>query len=193
MKLITRLFLSFAIVLAVGASSVSAAKALLSDQVTLTANAFSTGTVDLQITTGSGSDYADSHAGFTGTLFAGQTTSKIFKLRNNNSGIGLAIQAQATNVNEGSILPSQVTIAFTPWTTSSVTSGHAEDGAITTSDTLAHWQTPKDLGAPVLPSNGIQYYKMDVSIDQNVTTAGASSFDFVFTGTQTTITPTPTP
>src|SRR5690242_20384793 len=93
MKLLTRLFLSFAIVIAVGASSVSAAKALLADPVTLTANTFSTGTVDLQITTGSGTDYADSHVGFTDTIFPGQTKSKIVKLRNNGSGTPLAIAA----------------------------------------------------------------------------------------------------
>lgn len=188
--MIKKLLLSLFIIMGVSASAFAATKALLTDQVSLTANAFTTGTVDLQITTGTGTDYADTHTGFTGTLFPGQSTTKFVKLRNNGSGTTLSIQAQATNVGTGGIPPAQVSVAFTPWTSGS-TSGSPETGAITTTHTLSEWATPTDLGIPAMTSGSIQYYKMDVSIGANVTTSGSSTFDFIFTGVQAVPTATP--
>lgn len=192
--MIKKLIVSLLIITSVGATSVYATKALLSDPVTLTANTFSTGTVDLQITVGSDA-YADSHTGFTDTVFPGQTKSKFFKLKNNASGIPLTIAAQAANTSG---LPGdKVTVAFTPWTTST-TGGHAETGAVTTSHTLAEWlANPAELGIPNIPSttgNTGQDYRMDVSIDPSINTSGGNtSFDFVFTGTQVNPTPSTSP
>ncbi|CAN5132661.1 hypothetical protein BH11PAT1_BH11PAT1_6720 [soil metagenome] len=177
-----RLILSIFLIIAVSSTAFASTRAVLSDQVTLTANTFSTGTVDLQITTGSGTDYAETHAGFSGTLLPGQTTSKFVKLRNNGSGVDLAIAAQAANVS--GLSGDNVTIAFTPWSSSTV-SGHIETGASTTTHTLAEWlAAPGSLGNPNLTSGSIQYYKMDVTIHNSVTTSGNTNFDFIFTGTQ---------
>lgn len=182
--MIIRLFISLFLIVVVSTTAFASTRALLSDEVTLTANTFSTGTVDLQITTGTGSDYAETHAGFSGTLLPGQTTNKFVKLRNNGSGVAMTIAAQAANL--AGIPGNKVVVSFTPWTSGSL-SGHIEDGAITTTHTLTEWATtPTDLGNPTLGSGNIQYYKMDVTIDPSVTTSGSTNFDFVFTGTQVT-------
>src|SRR6266498_6106707 len=96
--MIKKLLLSLTIIVAVGASAFTATKALLSDQVTLSANAFSSGSVDLQIKIG-GDPYGDTHVGFTETVFPGQTKTKFFKLKNNKNNIPLTITTQTTNIN----------------------------------------------------------------------------------------------
>jgi len=181
-KMIKRILLSLLIITAVGASAVGATKALLSDSVTLTANTFSTGTVDLKIATGkNGGTFQDTQVGFTETdIFPGQTRTNFFRLRNVGSGSpDLLIIAQAANVS-GGIAASDVTITITPVNSSDVPVGSA------VSHTLDSWlSTPDSLSPPNISANTTQRYKMNVTISSSVTTASASSiFDFVFTGTQ---------
>lgn len=182
--MIKKLILSLLIIIGAGVSGVLATQALLSDQVTLTANAFSTGSVDLQIKVGDAA-YADTQAGFTETMLPGETESKFFKLKNNNSGTALAIAAQATLDADNNIPTDKVTISFTPWT-SGTSGGSPEVGAVTTTHTLAEWiANPYDLGIPDIGSGNVQDYKMDVSINSDVTTSNADSkFSFTFTGEQ---------
>lgn len=185
-----RLFLSLFLIVAVSTTAFASTRALLSDQVTLTANTFSTGTVDLQITTGSGTDYADTHVGFTGALLPGQTITKFVKLKNNSTDVDLSIAAQAANVT--GISGDNVSVSFTPWTTSTV-GGHMETGASVTTHTLNEWlASPANLGVPDIDNGSTQYYRMDVTIDGSVTSSSSTSFDYVFTGTQVNPTPTPT-
>jgi hypothetical protein len=190
--MIKKLLLSLAIVVAVGGSAIVATKALLSDQVTLTASSFSTGTANLQITVGA-DQLGDTHVGFTETVFPGQSKAKFFKLRNNNSGFPFEISAQS-----GSIigLPGdKVHVSFTPWSSDggvSGTTGHAETGAVKTTHTLTEWLTPGGLGLPNIPNNSTQDYKMEVEVDSSISTPGTSTFDFTFTGTQVNPTPSPT-
>ncbi len=187
--MIKKIILSLLIIGGVGASAVAGTQALLSDTVTLTANAISTGTVDLQIAVNGQTNYENTQTGFVETILPGQSKIKSFRLKNNASGVALSIAAQATNVSG---LPSnKVLITFTPWTTSSTTSGSPEPGSSPTTHTLADWVGGASLGNPNIASNGVQDYRMEVSIDQSVSTAGSSTFDFVFTGTQ--VVPTPTP
>lgn len=189
--MIKKLILSLFIVTAVGASAVVATRALLSDQVTLTANAFTTGSVDLQIGVGTSNVvYADTHEGFTGNLLPGQAVSKFFKLKNNGTDVILSIQAQSAN-SGGTIPTDKVIVSFTPWS-STTAAGHAETGAVKITRTLQEWLTPGDLGIPNITGGGNQDYRMDVSVDQNVSSGGNTSFDFMFTGTQVIPTPTPT-
>ena len=183
-----RLILSIVIITVLGFSGIAATRAFLTDQVTLTANAFSTGTVDLQIKVGSDA-YADTHVGFTDTVSPGQTKSKFFVLKNNGTGITLATAAQAASVSGMS--SDSITIAITPWT-STTSSGHVEAGAVTTTHTLTEWASaPSALGIPDMGPGNIQDYRMDVTVNPDVTTSGISTFDFVFTGQQ--VNPTPTP
>lgn len=179
--MIKRLLLSLFIIIGAGGSVAVGTHALLNDSVTLTANAFSTGSVDLQIAVGD-ANYSGTHAGFTDTVMPGQTKSKSFKLKNNGSGVDLAIAAQAVSVSG---LPAdKVFVSITPWTSSSTTSGVPESGAVTTTHTLADWASGASLGNPNIGSNNVQDYKMDVRVDESVNTSGTSSFDFIFTGTQ---------
>jgi hypothetical protein len=177
--MIAKLLLSLLIIVGVGASAFTATKALLSDQATLTANTFSTGTVSLLVDNDiTGADFDESKTGFSQTLFPGQTVTNYLRLQNDGSGVALSIQAQATSVG-GTINPDDVTVTLT-----AVDGTNAPVGS-PVSKTLTQWETIGGLGNTNVPSDGIQRYKMDVSLDSGVTASGASvNFNFVFTGTQ---------
>lgn len=179
--MIKKLLLSIAIIGVVGGTAFAGTRALLSDAVTLTANTFSTGTVDLQIAIGksAGPAFADTQVGFTKTMFPGQTETKFFRLRNNGTGVDLSIVAQASSAS-GAISPADVTVAITPVNSTDVPTG------ATASATLATWvSTPGSISPPNIGPSSTQRYQMDVSISSGVTTGGVSSvFDFNFTGTQ---------
>lgn len=182
MKLLLRIFLSFTIIVAIGASSVVASRAMLTDQATLAANTFSTGTPDLLVCSGKTcTDYQDSHAGFTDTILPGETKTEFFRLKNNSSNVDFAISAQTANLS-GGIDPDDVIVTFTP-----IDSSYEPiPDAVATSHTLSEWQSPAGLGIPTVTSGSLQRYKMDVTLSENVSAGAAQAiFDFVFTGTQT--------
>ena len=174
-----RILLSLGVITVVGGLAVFGTQALLSDSVTLTANTFSTGTVDLQISIDD-IQYAGTQVGFSETVFPGQSSSPhYFFLKNNNSGVGLSIDGQSVIGGGNAIDPTLVTVALT-----AVSGGNVPVGA-PVSQTLATWNTPTALGSPNIASNAIQKYRMVVSFDSSISAAGADSiFDFVFTGTQ---------
>ncbi len=185
-----KLLLSLLIIAGVGAAGVTATQALLSDEVTLTANSFSTGSVDLQINTGkTGGTFEETKTGFSGTMLPGETLKNFFRLKNNNSDSALSISAQATNVVPGTgITADDVDVTITAIDTSA-----AETPVGTpVTKTLAEWVTVGALGLPNIDDVDTQRYKMEVKIDEGVSVSGASvTFDFVFTGTQ--VVPPPGP
>lgn len=175
--MIKRLLLSLGVITVVGSLAVYGTQALLSDTVTLTANTFSTGTVDLQIW--DGDSYEDTSVGFTETMFPGESSDPhAFWLKNNASGVDLSIAAAAT-VTDNEIDPTLVEVTIV-----------AVDGANTPVGTpvtklLSDWTTPSALGLPDITTNGEQKYLMTVTFDESIEDAGATSaFDFTFTGTQ---------
>ena len=172
-----KFLLSLGVLAFAGGSAVLGTQALLSDDVTLTANTFTTGTVDLQIRVGA-NPYADTQAGFSATLLPGQSSTSEFLLKNNDSQVDLEISAQS--IVTGSVLdPSLVMVEFTAVDAINVPTGTP------VSQSLAAWTTPTSLGLPNIISNGEQKYLMKVTIDPSVTASNVSSvFDFVFTGTQ---------
>ena len=182
--MVVKLVLSLLIIVGVGAASASATQALLTDTASLTANTFSTGSVNLLINVNkTGGSFGDTKTGFSQTLLPGETVTKFIRLKNEDSGVDLAIAAQAVNVT-GAISPEDVNVTFT-----AVDSLDAPVGAPVTK-TLAAWQTIGDLGDPDIASDATQRYTMDVEIDESVTSPGISvTFDFVFTGTQVVATP----
>ncbi|CAN5169194.1 hypothetical protein BH09PAT1_BH09PAT1_0490 [soil metagenome] len=175
--------------LAVGGTAIAASRALLSDQATLAANTFSTGTVDLQVTTGkTGGTFLDSVQGFSGVnLYPGQTITNFFRLKSTNTSTDLSIAAQAASVS-GGLSDTDISITFTALDSNSSPVG------VPITQTLHQWESPTDLGLPNVLANGNQQrYKMDVTVSPNLKAGGASTtFDMVFTGTQV-VTPTPTP
>lgn len=185
-KMIKKLLLSLLIIVGVGASAFAATKALLSDQATLGASTFSTGTVDLLISNGQTGTFAESQPGYTGSLLPGQKVTKYLRLKNDSTDADFAIAAQATNVT-GSLNTDDVIVTFTPVNTSEVAVGDH------VAKTLTQWvATPTSLGLPNIPDGNTQEYQMDIMLNENVTTGGASIvFSFVFTGEQVVITPTP--
>jgi len=190
-----RLLLSFFLIALVSASAFAATKAVLSDQVTLAANTFNTGTVDLQIsksTSSNPSTFTDtSIAGFTGKVLPGESTSVLFWLKNDSSDIHFEMAAQSSSLS-GSIDPSKVTVTFT-----AVNNDGTSSGAPSASHTLAEWNaSPLAMNSFIFHSvnSGRQRYKMEVALDSDVPAIGGTVvFDVVFTGTQTSVTPTPTP
>ncbi len=179
--MIKRLLLGLGTITVVGGAAIFGTQALLSDSVTLTANTFSTGTVDLQISKDD-LTYADTETGFTQTVFPGQSsTPEYFFLKNNASGVSLALSAQATVGGGNEIDPTLVTVEIV-----AVTGGGAiEPGATPVSQSLTAWATPTALGVPNLANNDSQRYRMTVSFNSSITDSGADSiFDFMFTGTQ---------
>ena len=179
--MIKKLLISFFIIISIGATAVGVTRASLSDQATLAANTFSTGTVDLKVSTSQSTaptSFTDQVTGFTDKIFPGQTKTELFWLKNNSTDIGFSLAAQAASVS-GAINPSDVTIAFTPVDINGVTSVGS-----TVSHTLDVWNTPDSLGTTI--ANGArQRYKMEVTLSSNVATSGSVVFDFNFTGTQT--------
>jgi hypothetical protein len=179
--MIKRLLLSLVIICGVSGAAFVGTRALLSDQVTLAANTFSTGTVSLQIsksTSTSGGTFTDtSIAGFTGKVLPGQTISETVWLKNNSSDADMSIAAQTASVS-GEIDPVDVTVAFTP-----VNPDGSSSGGTPVSQTLTDWISPTSLGT-TLVHGGKQRYKMDVTLASSISTPGASNFDFIFTGTQ---------
>jgi hypothetical protein len=184
-----KIILSLLIVTAVGATGFAATRALLSDQASLTANSFSTGTADLQI----GTDvipYNDNVTGFSGQIGPGETKSYFFFLKNNNSGFDMSLAAQAGNVVTGNgVTPGAVTLKFTPVLDGSNTpDSEPASGPITLQDLTS--VAPFTVGTE-LSSNETQRYRLDVSMNSGLTQNGGTvSFDLSFTGTQV-VTPTP--
>ncbi len=181
--MIKRIILSLLIIAGVSASGVTATKALLSDQATLTANTFSTGTVDLKISTSqalSGGTFVDQKVGFTDKVLPGQTISELLWLKNSSSDVDFAIAAQAASIS-GELNPADVTVAFTPMDDAGTTAVGS-----TVSHTLDVWVTsPTSLGTPNIIHGDKQRYKMEVTLASSVSSAGSIIFDFIFTGTQT--------
>ena len=180
--LLKKLIVSLLIIAGVGTTAVASTRALLSDQATLGSNTFSTGTVDLQIAKEqSGGTFEDSVLGFTETILPGETITNYFRLKNNSTDATFSIAAQAATVS-GTISPTDLTIKLTP-----VNSSEEPVGA-TVTKTLADWvSTPAGLGLPNIGDGDTQEYKMDVVLDEDVTTESASvTFDMIFTGTQVT-------
>lgn len=172
-----RLLLSISLLVLALSVGIAGTRALLSDTVTLTANTFSTGTVDLQIGLVSDS-FAETQLGFTETLNPGQNVNKFFYLRNNSVGSGLAISAQTLNVS-GAIAPADVTLTFTPVDALDVPVGPA------VSQTLAAWTTTPSSLAFSISAGSNQKVRMNVAFSSTISTSGASAiFDVMFTGTQ---------
>lgn len=186
--MIKKLIMSLLIITGVGAGAFAATQALFTDTATLAANTISTGTVNLLVNSGkTGGTFEDSKSGFfTETLLPGETATKFFRLRNENSSVALSIAAQAVVAGGGSIPANQVNVTFTAVNSSDVAVGTP------VTKTLADWATVGELGLPNILSNTTQRYKMDVEVEDTVTTSGSTvTFDFVFTGTQVVTTPTP--
>lgn len=178
--MIKKLLISLFIISAVGTTAVAATQALLSDQAVLSANTFSTGTVDLAIAKGqSGGSFESNTPGFTETVLPGESSTNYFRLRNLSDDAHFSIAAQASTVS-GSINPDDVFITFTPVNTSEEPIG----SPVTRS--LTQWEaTPAGLGLPNIEDGDTQEYEIKVTVDEDVTTGGESiTFDFVFTGTQ---------
>lgn len=178
--MIKRLLLSLFIVTAVGATGVTATRALLSDQAVLSANTFTTGTVDLVVAKGqSGGSFGDNSLGFTETILPGETFTNYFRLKNLSDDAHFSIAAQTANIS-GIIDPADVSVTFTPVNTSE------EPVGAPVTKTLAEWlATPTGLGLPNIGDGDTQEYQIAVKLDDDVAAGGASiTFDFVFTGTQ---------
>src|SRR5258705_11406628 len=178
MNTILRIALSLVIIITVGASTVFASRALLTDQATLAANTFSTATPDLLVCSGKTcTDYQDSHTGFTDSILPGETKSLYFRLKNNSTNVTFMISAQTANLS-GGINPDDVNVAITP-----VDSSYNQiPDSVATTHSLTEWQSPTALGIPNVTSGSLQRYKMDVTLADGVSTGGAQAiFDFVFT------------
>lgn len=181
--MIFKLLMSLLIIVGVGATGVVATQALVSDEVTLTANTYSVGSIDLKINTGKTSgEFEDSKTGFTGTLLPGETVVSFIRLKNNDGDTSLSIAAQATDIIPTTgITANDVDITFTAIDTDTAETPVGD--AVT--KTLAEWETVGQLGLPNIDEGDTQRYKMVVKIHDSVTQPGASiSFNLVFTGTQ---------
>ena len=181
-----RILLSLGVITVVGGSAIVGTQALLSDNVSLTANTFSTGSVDLQIWDVPTSTYGGATVGFNNTMLPGGTSGPhVFWLKNNGSGVDLAVTAAATlvDIGGGDYSSDDITITITPMLPDGT--GPAV-GASPVTQTLTAWLSTTALGLPNIPTNEEQRYHMQVTIDPGVTKSSESvSFDFTFTGTQT--------
>lgn len=187
-RVIKKLILSLAIITAVGATGVSATQALLNDQAVLGESTFTTGTVNLLIS--SGGNYEDtSDTGFT-ALNLRPGTSKDFDiwLKNGTSDVVFKLDGKALGFTQtGGITTSQVKVKFTEVNTD----GSPLVGGATVQKTLSTWAGGDPFGTGFnLPANSEQRYKMNVELDDAAPT-GEFKFSFEFTGTQV-IPPTPT-
>ena len=179
-----RLLISIILITAVGTTAFAASRALLTDQATLAANTFSTGSVDLQISNSqavsapnSGS-FTDNATGFTDSILPGAVPkTKIFWLRNNSTDIDMTIAAQTASLS-GNIDPSKVTLTVAPVDSTGV------DTATAVSQTLSQWTSGSAVNSTILHT-GKQRFRMSVSLASDVFTAGSTQFDVIFTGTQT--------
>lgn len=173
------LLLSLGTITVVGGIAIAGTQALLSDEVTLTANTFSTGSVDLQISVGSG--FANTQVGFSQTMLPGHYSDpKYFWLRNDLPGDPMSIQGQATNLS-GTINSDRVQIEIIPVNPDN----SAIDGTTGVKQSLTDWGNITALGNPNIPAGQNQKYKMTVYFESDITAELASSiFDFNFTGTQ---------
>ncbi|KKR70221.1 MAG: hypothetical protein UU81_C0065G0001 [Microgenomates group bacterium GW2011_GWC1_41_8] len=155
-------------------------QALLSDDVELTANTFSTGSVDLQIWDVTSATYVESTVGFTDTMLPGEPSGPhVIWLKNNGSGVDLAISAAAT-VSVEEINSDDVTVTLEARSADGSTSAGTP-----VTQTLTAWETPTALGSPNIPTDDEQRYHMTVEIAEAVTASDDDvTFDFTFTGTQ---------
>ena len=151
-----KILLSLGTIAAIGGIAVMGTQALLSDEVTLTANTFSTGSVDLRISVGSG--WGETQEGFTVTgMLPGDTSQHELWLQNNNSGADLEISAQATN-RTGTLSRHDILIRFI-----AVESDNTPiSGGTDIAKTLAEWGTPSPFESPNIASGGMQKYLMEV-------------------------------
>jgi len=173
-----RILLSLGIIAVVGSSAVVGTRALLSDTATLTANSFSTGTVDLQIARDD-TGYADTQTGFTLTnLFPGQTGSAFFWLRNNST-VEFTLTGQVTDLS-GTVAGSDVDLRVFPVDGTGTYVG----GTVTGPFTLAQWNASPQVINNLLAGVG-QRFKAEITIHSNVTVGGGTdNFNMSFVGTQ---------
>jgi hypothetical protein len=176
-----RILLSLGVITVVAGAAVVGTQALLSDSVTLTANTFSTGSVDLEISTDNVT-FADTSVGFSETdLMPGDKASAFFWLQN-LSDVDMTLTGQA-NINHSTseIDPTLVEVSLTP-----VDGGGSPiTGAVTTTFTIQEWEDAIRTLGNDLDASTTQRYMMEVTIDESVTTEnGSIDFDFTFTGTQ---------
>lgn len=179
-----RLLISLILITAVGTTAFASSRALLSDQATLAANTFSTGTVDLQISNSQATSspnngsFTDNTTGFTDSILPGATPkTKIFWLRNNSTDVDMTIAAQTASLS-GNIDPTKVTVAIAP------VDSTGADTAAAVSQTLSQWTSAGTVNSTIV-HGGKQRFRMSVSLASDVTTAGNTQFDVIFTGTQT--------
>lgn len=180
MNIVARLLLSLLLVVGAGTIGVNATRALLSDQAVLSANTFTTGTMNLLVAKGqTGGTFEESQAGFSGSIIPGQTITNYLRLKNDSADINFAVAAQAFNIG-GDISADDVTITFTP-----VDSSEDPEGSPVT-HSLSEWSASLDaLGTPNIGDGETQEYQMDVTLSPSIASTGTASFDFTFTGTQT--------
>gem|GEM_PF-2404266 len=178
------------IIAAVGATGVSATRALLNDSAVLGTSTFSTGTVDLQISSTNGNSFTDGPVpGFTDTLNPGTSKNYSVWLKNATPDVDFSLNGHALNV----VLSPGITTTFIKIAFTKVADdGSAIVGAPTVLKTMTLWAGGDPFGSTFnLAANTAQRYKMNVSLDDSAP-AGSFSFDFQFTGTQV-IPPSPTP
>lgn len=188
-----KLIFSLLVVAAVGATGVSATRALLSDAATLGASTFSTGTVDLQISK-DGDIFGNGPVdGFNDSVRPGEKKEYEIWLKNATTDTVFKLDGKALTptMSEG-IESGDIKIAFTEVNAN----GSDMVGGATVSKTITTWDDGDPFGAGFnLPADTAQRYKMSVELDDGAP-AGTFSFSFEFTGTQVlpaTPTPTPTP
>jgi hypothetical protein len=187
--MIKKLVLSLLIITAVGATGASATRALINDSAVLGTSTFSTGTVDLQISSTDGNSFSNGPVnGFTGSINPGTSKDYTVWLKNNTPDADFSLSGQAIDVvrSEG-ITNTHIKIAFTKVNVD----GSVISGAPTVSKTMTSWSGGDPFGGSFhLAANTAQRYKMTVSLDDSAP-AGTFSFGFQFTGTQA-VPPTPT-
>lgn len=179
--MIKKLLLSLAIITAVGATGVSATRALLNDKAVLGESTFTTGTVNLLIS--SGGDYEEvSDAGFE-AINLRPGTSKDFSvwLKNGTTDVDFKLDGKALAfTSTGGITQSHVKVRFTKVNPNGTL---IPDGA-TVQKTMTTWNGGDPLGTEFnLLANTEQRYIMNVELDDSAP-AGDFKFGFEFTGTQ---------
>lgn len=174
-----RILLSLGVITVVGGAAIAGTQALLNDSVELTANTFSTGSVDLDIWDGSA--YIDGPiTGFTETgLLPGEPGDPhVVWLKNTNTDVALAITAAASALS-GSLNPDHVMVTIEARTPD----GSGSAGTPVT-QSLHLWQNSTTV-LPSLPATGEQRYHVTVEVAESVTDENSDAvFNLTFTGTQ---------
>jgi len=185
-----KILLSLLIIFTASTTTTMGTHALVSDSATLGVSTYSTGSVDLKISsTGEDGSFQDSIDGFSNvTLYPGDSVTHRIYLKNESSTGALKLSGQAfIEQVEGeleNIDPTKVSIKFIK-----VDSG---DPPIATSNSgLTTWagDTPKSFGTTenfALPADTTQAYDMVISLSSTAPD-GAFSFSFIFSGDYTTL------